>query len=111
MMYKKSYGMGIPGRCCQSPAWDGRDKMCSLSTVAASVPPEPSTACSAPGTFSKITGYVDSISQDVPQPTALSVAERTQRKALCKNAGRLKKDNCLMTFPSALPKQLPSSTI
>lgn len=103
--------MGKPGRCCQSPAWDGRDETRSLSTVAASAPPEPSVFRSAPGTFSKITGYVDSISQDVPQPTALSVAERTQRKPLCKNTGRLKKDKCSMTFPPALPKLLPSSTI
>lgn len=81
----------------------GKDKTDYLSTVtASSPPPESSAAHSAPQICSKITGYIDSISQDVPQPTALSVAGQMLRKALCKNAVILKKDSYLDDLPSYL---------
>lgn len=92
-----------PPSLCEGWSTGGRDKTDLLSTVtASSPPPESSAAHSAPQTFSKITGYVDSISQDVPQPAALSVAGQTLRKALCKNAGILKKDSYLDDLPSYL---------
>lgn len=88
---------------CEGCSGGGRDKADSLSTVTTSSPrPKPSTACSGPRSFSKITGCVDSISQDVPQPAALSEVGQTLRKALCKNAGILKRDSYLDDLPSYL---------